>query len=272
MAFQIIKHAFRMIFGNFGQAIRVSFGPFLIAILCCGAVFVFLGDVINAVRHGTDVSTLDGSDAIMVLVSLFGLVAVMLFVFGWVAVAWHRFILLEEYSGLLPAKSGRPIWPYVGRSVGYGMLLLLLAIPLVLLFGAVALNMGDHVAIIIMVIPSAILTFVWFRIALALPSVAVGKPIAIGQAWSASSRMSGTIFGVALILMAIETATGLFIEPITASVPMVGLVLDLCTQWVLLMLGVSILTTLYGHLIEKRPLIDRVFSKAITSPCFAPLA
>ena len=36
--------------------------------------------------------------------------------------------------------------------------------------------------------------------------------------------------------------------------PIIGFALDIALQWTVLMLGVSILTTFYGHLIEGRDL------------------
>ncbi len=269
MAFQIIKHAIQMVIGNFGQALRVSIGPFLILVAAFVAVFFLLGDSIDALENMSDPTLPGESEIIMVVFATFGLFALALFVFAWVAVSWHRFILLEEYTGILPVMSNRPIGAYVGRSMLYGLLLMLLALPLLLVFGSVAASVAHSLSPMtfistgislaftaIMTVPAAILTFVWFRIALALPSVAVGKPISLGQAWSVSSGLSGTIFGVAVSLTVMGVVGDVIIGPIFDSAPIIGFGLDMIVQWFLLMLGVSILTTLYGHLIEKRPLID----------------
>ena len=59
-----------------------------------------------------------------------------MFVTSWVAVAWHRFILLEEPAGLLPGISGRPIWSYLRKSIMLGLLIVLIAIPVMFIFGA----------------------------------------------------------------------------------------------------------------------------------------
>ena len=111
-------------------------------------------------------------------------------------------------------------------------------------------------ALIVFVFVTTILTYLWFRIALALPAIAVGKPITMGQAWEASKGMSGTIFGVALLLMAINGVATIFTGQIAMVFGPLAFLIDLAVQWTILMLGVSILTTFYGHLIEKRPLID----------------
>jgi hypothetical protein len=264
MAFQIIRHAFRMIFGNFGQALRASIGPYVVLIVGYLVVFALVGQSGAFMQLASGVGTLPEGAIGAVILATIGLIPFTLFVLAWIAVSWHRFILLEEYSGILPAVSGRPIWPYVGRSILYGLLIGLLAVPLAFLaeiitspFLSSASPSGLPLpAVLMFVAVTAVLSFVWFRIGLALPSVAVGKPIAMGAAWSASREMSGTIFGVAVLLMVINGIATLLVNQLNGISPFIGVIVDLAVQWTILMLGVSILTTLYGHLIEKRPLID----------------
>ncbi|WP_159086883.1 hypothetical protein [Loktanella sp. Alg231-35] len=264
MAFQIIRHAFRMIFGNLGQALRASVGPYIVLIVGYLAVYAMVGQTGAFMQLASGAGSIPEDAGGVFVLALLVLVPFTLFVLAWIAVSWHRFILLEEYSGILPAVSGRPIWPYVGRSILYGLLIVLLAIPLVFVVGFIAspfLSSGSQAllslpALMVFIAVTAVLSFVWFRIGLALPSVAVGEPITMGAAWAASRDMSGTIFGVALLLMAINGIATLLVNQISGIAPVVGVVVDLALQWTILMLGVSILTTLYGHLIEKRPLID----------------
>jgi len=264
MAFQIIRHAFRMIFGNLGQALRVSVGPYIVLVVGYLVAFMVAGQsgALGALTSGAPTMSENVSGLFVLLV--LALIPFTLFVLAWIAVSWHRFILLEEYSGILPAVNDRPIWPYAGRSILYGLLILLIAIPLFFVVGLVAtpfLSSSPQaafspIAILVFVAVAAVLSFVWFRIGIALPSIAVGQPISIGQAWQASAPMSGTIFGVSLLLMAINALGEVVITPFSTTAPLIGMLLSIAVQWTVLMLGVSILTTLYGHLIEKRPLID----------------
>ena len=265
MAFQIIRHALRMIFGNLGQALRCSIGPYVILILGYILAFTIFGGSMRMMgpgQMGTPEMMGDGGAGLVLLVFL--LIPFTLFVISWVAVSWHRFILLEEYSGILPAVSDRPIWPYAGRSLLYGLLVGLAAIPVFIVASLIAAPMAgpgmgggvSPLALIIFVLVTAILTYLWFRIAIALPAVAVGKPITMGQAWEASKGMSGTIFGVAFLLMAINGIATILTTQIAMILGPLAFLIDLAVQWTILMLGVSILTTFYGHLIEKRPLID----------------
>jgi hypothetical protein len=263
MAVQILRHAFSMIFGNLGQALRVSVGPYLLLIFAAVACFAVIGfpamSQLDATSAAFDPEVLQGISILALPIGIF-LIVLGLFVFGWVAVSWHRFILLEEYAGKLPQVSGRPIWPYVGRSILYGFLIILIAMPLFSIFGLLAApfasNPNSPLVIAILVIPSAILTFIWFRISLVLPSIAVGKPITMGQAWAASSGLASTILGVAFLLMLFNGIGGFVLGLVSKAAPIIGFVFDLGFQWLMLMVGISILTTFYGHLIEKRPLVD----------------
>ncbi len=265
MAFQIIRHAFRMIFGNLGQALRCSIGPYAILILGVAVLFAAFGGPMRMMdpdQMGRPEMMGDGGTGTVLLVFL--LIPFMLFIVSWVAVSWHRFILLEEYAGILPAISGRPIWAYAGRSIIYGLLVGLAAVPLFIVASLIAMPMAgpgmggvtSPLTLVVFVLVTAVLTYLWFRIALALPAVAVGKPITMGQAWEASKPMSGTIFGVAVLLMAINGVATILTTQIAMVLGPLAFLIDLAVQWTILMLGVSILTTLYGHLIEKRPLID----------------
>ena len=38
-------------------------------------------------------------------------------------------------------------------------------------------------------------------------------------------------------------------------IPVVSIIWDIAVTWLVTMVGVSILTTLYGHYIQKRPLV-----------------
>ncbi len=257
MAFQIIRHAFRMVFGNLREALKASVGPYLILtvifLVAFGTLIETGGMIDRSVPMGGAEPMRPGAALIML-----ALVPVLLFFVSWVAVAWHRFILLEEYPGLLPQMAGRPIWPYAGRSILYGFVSLIAALPLLLLVMALAMPLmmaGEGVASVLVFIGiTGFMTFVWLRIAIALPAVAVGKPISMGDAWRVSKGMSGTIFGVAFLLMGINRLATVLTAQVSAILPIIGFALDIALQWTVLMLGVSILTTFYGHLIEGRDL------------------
>jgi len=260
MAFQIIRHAFRMVFGNFGQALRVSIGPYLILIAVFAVSIAVVGSIegLSATNFdtGSPVPVAPGYTAILFII----LAPATLFVLAWVAVAWHRFILLEEYSGMLPRAAGLPIWPYVRRSMLYGLILALAAIPLGALIFIPAMNLAGDAPLIGFLLLALIVpmvgTYLWFRMALALPSIAIGKPISLGEAWNASRGHSGMIFGAAILLAFINGAANFVSTFADGTVPAIGFFIDVAVQWTGVMLGVSVLTTFDGHLSEGRELPD----------------
>lgn len=257
MALQIIIHTFRMIFGNIGQALRVSLGPYAILILAGFVLFSFAGVTTNLSANPTDMMMSPAVGLIPIL-----MLPLIMFVTAWVAVSWHRFILLEEYSGFLPAVSGRPIWSYAGKAIVLGLLLMLLAIPLFLVIGLVAAPfIGDGtggtpvVATLIFGVAFVLLSVVSLRLGVALVGTALGKPMTFGESWAATAPINGVIVNVALLLVVINVVPGIILTPLTQALPLVGSVLELALTWLTMMLGVSILTTLYGHVIEDRPLV-----------------
>lgn len=263
MAFQILRHAFYIIFHNFGAALKASVGPYLLLVLAGLGVFYATG------LSSVDWATLEAGAGIpaadlspLGLFLIFPLFIFGLFVFGWVAVAWHRYILLEEPIGVLPAVSGRPIWAYIGRAIGYGLLLLLVGIPVGFVATLIGIPLAQSGNFVVAAIPFllvvVLMSYLWFRIAIALPSIAVGKPMRLDEAWGATSPLKGTIFGVTVLLIGFNFLAGIGVGLGGAILPVIGTLLDLFVNWLTLMLGVSILTTFYGHLVEKRPLIDQM--------------
>ncbi|MDO6590440.1 hypothetical protein DS901_17750 [Loktanella sp. D2R18] len=254
-----------MIFNNFGQALRVSVGPYALLIAVSALIFWSLGliSVLGEIAAGQVAPEQLQSFGGSIIIGVLAVVVLAVFVAAWVAVSWHRFILLEEYSGILPAMSGRPIWPYVGKSMLLGLLIVVLGMVIGLIlglvliplsaFGEAALVLGGAVISMLMV---AILSLMWFRMGVALPATAVGKPIKLGEAWEATSKVNGTIIGIVLIIAVVSFIAGVATQGLYEIHPILGVVTDLFVQWVNLMIGVSILTTLYGHVIEGRPLID----------------
>lgn len=260
MALRLIIHTFRMIFGNLGQALKISVGPYLILILGVFAVAAAISP------------TIDSTVGVNPIAGLLGLLIfpLILFVTAWVAVSWHRFILKEEYAGLLPAIKGRPIWPYVGKAILLALVMFVVAIPVFLLFSFMVMpligtNVGDPTqfqpnfptwAILVFAVAYVVIGFIALRLAVSLVGTALEKPMSFRDAWTATKPVAGTIFGVTIIIVLINIVPAIILPFLTASIPIIGFVLDIIINWVTMMVGISILTTIYGHVIENRPLPD----------------
>ncbi|SHJ01610.1 hypothetical protein [Wenxinia saemankumensis] len=264
MGWQIVRHSFALLGRNLGAAARASLGPILIAVLVILLIGAASGvspaalaalDPANPAAPG-----LAGGALLVGLATLL----VVLFVSAWVAVTWHRYVLLEEEPALVPALGGRPVWPYLGRTIVLSIVLILCAIPLSFVTGLVAAPFigadpgagtapapGFGPAFVIGVLFAAVLTWLWLRFGLILPATAVGQPMRMGESWARTKPAAGAIFLATLILMAITFAAGIVVD-LALGGTILATILSLLVNWVSLMVGISILTTLYGHLVEGR--------------------
>ncbi len=261
MAWNIVRHAFAMIFNNFGQALRVTVGPGLL-LVAAWTLFILVAAIpLDAMNAGVDADNFAPGNPLLMLLLVLPLIAFSFFVMGWVAVAWHRFILLEEYSGIIPAIADRPIWGYIGKSMLLGLLIALVAIPVSFIVGILVVpfaGMSGELPILALglsgLLIGTLLGFVWFRTAISLPAKALGKDMGFGEAWSKSKGLSSTILGVTLIIVGLNIGVGIVFTLVLSSVPVLSFVAEIAVNWLSTMAGISVLTTLYGHLVEGRSL------------------
>jgi hypothetical protein len=242
----IFLHALRMVFGNFTRTLRI--GGVALAVLV--ALTLSLGGLSRA-----EVTSVSGT----AMVLTFARIIVGL----WVAVAWHRYILLEEEPGaLLPAWNGVAIWAYFKAGFLVGLILLVILLPLMTVAGFLLLPMAGPsaaspplllglIGFLVAFLPAI---FIFYRLSPALPAAAIGRPLGLREAWF-QTGVSGWAF-VPLTLVSV-LAGWLLDLPLPAlarvSLPL-ALVWSAVGQWLMLMVGASIMTTIYGHYIERRDL------------------
>ena len=252
MAWNIIQHAFFIVFGNLKEALKASILPFIILV---GIVMAFSAlSGLPIVGEQLNVEAVDNLGSIGLFVIL-GLVSVM-FVFGWVAVTWHRFILLEEYPTIIPSVSGRPIWPYVGRILMIILQMMVVVLPVMLILLP---SLGGLLASPVLVVGASLalnvfITFLWFRVCVSLPSVAVGNHMSSVEAWSKTNNIWGDILVMSIIVIVLSFGVNLIVSTLFSSIPIIAGILQFVVQWTSMMVGISILTTVYGHVVEGRPL------------------
>ncbi|GGL55379.1 hypothetical protein [Wenxinia marina] len=270
MGWRIVRHSIVLLFRNFGAALAVSIGPLaiaLIGIILAGLALGFspAGALVAPYSFYAMATLPTDSDpeaaAMMMRVGilLFVHLAVILLVSAWIAVAWHRYVLVEEAPGLVPPVRGGTILGYAGRTILLGLLVVLAAIPLSMVLGLVAapaLQRPDSlvsqiVVFALSVVIPAVLSWMWLRLGLVLPARAVGQAFGLGDSWRATQPAAGPIFAAALLLGLIALGLSLVVPAVFGS-GWPGLALQLAANWFSLMLGISILTALYGHLVEGR--------------------
>jgi hypothetical protein len=239
--FSLLLQSFRLIFGNLSQSLRLS-SP-LVAVLVAALVMFgpsyFIQDV--------DITSANALPPGAVFFQLLTLVVTM-----WVAVAWHRFVLLEEYpAGALPAFHGGRMLAYFG----YGILLGLVVGIAILLMGALvglALFWAPVLMIAGIMIVAIAGSWAFYRLSPILPASAIGKSIPMKEAWSATKPLSGAILSAMVVFVVTIFALALLGALIGSVIPILGGLILLVFNWLYILLGVSFLTTLYGVAIEGR--------------------
>lgn len=254
MGVDVFLHSVRLVLNNWRTALRIT--GLLYLIYAVPSLLLML--IFPAPTDPQQALAAAGTAGAVGLIT--GILAIVAFV--WIAVAWHRYVLLdEEPDGQLPQFEGKRLLTYGGYSfllglVGMVVMLVIsgiVAIILVPLLGAVG-------AILTGVIGIAAVLIVGYRLAPLLPAIAVDKPITMGAAWRATASANAVI-----IILAVVSAVAAVAIDVPAMILMlagsVGYFLAnvwmLVTGWLKMLVGVSILTTLYGHYIEGRALPSR---------------
>ncbi len=227
---KIFAHSMGMVVGNLAIAIKITLIPAIIGVAAMVAMVTVMGVSFETFADEAALERLvreQGAGAVLGPFFLFLLI--LLVVEFWVFVAWHRFVLLEEYpTGWIPAFRTDRILAYFGKALLLG--LIAVGMALILSLGAAAIG------------------------AIAGQAGAIGKPLKISEAWAATRGTSW-----ALVLVLIIAGVVQFLMQIVATLSMavfapLGFVFLLLAMLVMTLVNVSILTTLYGHYIEGRAL------------------
>jgi hypothetical protein len=121
----------------------------------------------------------------------------------WVAVAWHRYILLEEEPGaLLPAWNGAAIWAYFKAGLMVGLILLVVLLPLMTVAGFLLVPLAGPsaaspplllglIGFLVAFLPAI---FIFYRLSPALPAAAIGRPLTLREAWFQTGSAAGPSF------------------------------------------------------------------------------
>lgn len=254
----IFKHAVLMLWQNKIVALRLAVVPFLIGIAAI-VVFVSMFSDMDLMQEMMFPGSPIGNQPELMpeqmpgfFTGLIGFLVLSLAFTLWVIVAWHRFILLEEYpEGLIPPFNGNRVLAYFGQILKIMLIGMLLAIPI----GIVMAFAGQNFVLMIVfgTIVGVVLIVVFYRISIILPGSAIGKPVTIREAWDATKGASFAIV-VLVVLGGVAQMIVQFVAGFFIVVPVLGFAINLLVSFAIGMINASILTTLYGHYIEGREL------------------
>lgn len=245
-AVQILLHSIRQVLGNFGAALRLSALPYVVQI---GVSLMLARSFLGSATGDADSSAYDRPGAGF-FVALFVMIVTSLII----AVNWHRFILLNERPGLIPALHGRAMWAYALRILLISLVVGLIAVPLVIIPVALAATTDSIVLIKIISLFAAVAgSIVVLRFSVSLPAMALGEKMPFSAGWNSMTGHGGTAVGLAVILLLAQFAMDTAVSVFAFSLPLL-VAANLIAGWVSLMVGLSVLTTLYGHYVEGRSL------------------
>lgn len=241
-AFRVLWHALRQVLGNLRQALMLSVVPLVVGLgVAAGMIMVR--------QHWTRSPGLGGGGLVTALLAY-------LLVMAWLAVRWHRYILLDEHENLFAPPSRAAFWRYVGamlRIVLVIVLVLLAALPMLYVIS----RTGSWVlAIFIAVVMNLLFFGLTLILGAALAGAAIGAHRPIRTAWERLKPAGGTLLVLSLLALAGNEAVEALLKAAASSgLPGVFKVIVIaCCSWLSLLIGLSVLTTLWGHYVEDRPL------------------
>lgn len=245
MAVRIFLHSIGLVFNQLSGAFRISGLLYLV-------YFVLSFIALMVLVHPTP----GREPSFPGLAFLAGVLGALFFL--WIAVGWHRFVLIDELPNApIPMFHGNRILAYVGRGLQTALIVMLVSIvPLALFTSLLFATKSEQIMLPFAIVISIITLVISYRLAPMLPGAAIGQSIGAGAAWTATSGAFGTIFGLAVISAIASLVIDLPVELLKLLPGGSFLVFGwlFITTWVKLMVGVSILTTIYGVFVEKRVL------------------
>lgn len=249
LGWQMFVHSVRLVFANLGAAFRVSLALYAISV---AIQYGIQGTLTKSISAGgfdaTEMIKATGALKLFVMSLLSVLISI------WIAIGWHRYVLLQETPvGWLP------VWPGI-RILGYFWRTILIFLLIV----AVSLVVGFVVGLLAAAIPAfqVFLPFVFigigaigfFRLSPVLPATALGNRMTLRDAWTATSGHNGSI--LLLALLAVVASVFLQLPTIVSGDPfsLISQIYTVVVGWFATIISVSLLTTIYGHFVEGRPI------------------
>lgn len=259
----IFRKSVEIVMGNFRQAVWLSGGLFVLAVFLSTAINVAMTGsmIVNPTDMQID-SSLPKSEQMKMAQDAFQSSSALLIgnvlliiAMSWIAIAWHRFVLLEESSPqLFPNWNTARLFHYLGKTLLLVFLIAIgLALPLavlsLLLSGAGLNGLMPFLSLGLFVC----VYYFFFRAGLVLPAIALDKRLSFSESLQKTAELSNAIWGTAMIVVGVSFAVAILLGALMPN-NIFGVLANAVVQWFMVMISASLLTTLYGHAVERRPL------------------
>ncbi|MCB1493492.1 MAG: hypothetical protein KDJ77_17140 [Rhodobiaceae bacterium] len=265
MGYRIFMRCLSQVLRNWLAALKLSW------VWCLVAFAMLL--VLVAGRLGIGFSWNDTALATKILLAVIAIVLLVVG-FAFVAIGWHRYVLREEaIGGFFVVRSGWPARTYILRWLRIIFIIFLFAIPIAVgaelvsgifermfgysEYGRIALWMAPVWAFVAQTVSNwAIL-----RIGLGLPAIAVDGDISVSESFRITQVYAGQLVVTAMLIALLGFVPDLLMAATDFAPPdmawpsvIVVTIVGLAFYWIGGFAAIGILTVLYGHLVEKRPI------------------
>ena len=255
-ALAILAHALRMLTHEPAMTLRVIAPALLIIVGTVSVALATMQDTLVAFQTAPESFALpEGAPVLlMFLLLIAGLVGTSL-----LAILWHRHVLLNGTGIDSDLRAGTAvILGYLWRALVLGAVQFLIAIPIIIamtIIGTAVASIGGT-ALFPLITVAASLLFIWIalRISVVLPAAALGTSMRIGESWEATAPAANTLWSVALLFSLINLGVGLLANIIMPDNLTLAIIVQTLVYILEALVFISVLTTLYGHLIEGRSL------------------
>jgi hypothetical protein len=261
---QTIRHMLSSTMNNLRFALIAQW-PWMLIL----AVIIGVFGASNAIPFGQPATELEAffkENPSQIVIFFLGGIVVLLtsfLAFSSVAVAWHRYVLLDEVpQGLAKLRLDGTVWRYFGNLILLSLVVMVVMLPIAVVVvpltsvSPIIGGIGFLAYLIVVLLP------VINRLSIKLPAVALGRTdFRLGDAWAASANNWWQIIAVGFGVVAISWGVGLILELLSRVLATVlgtaigfwtSLLLQTFVNWVLTIMGITFLTSLYGFFVEKR--------------------
>ncbi len=263
--FKALGHAFRSTTDNIGFAFHISWPWVLILLPFNVATNLYM--VLNGLETGGEP---DPAKIGMYFAVATPLILASIVAYASIAVNWHRYVLLDEIAeGWQRLRIDGLMWRYIGNFILVVLVLVACSIPVATALGLVSYLLitllGGGELLPVLLIPAAValyaLAFIAaYRLLVKMPAVALGRrDFSMGDAWRATGGNSWRMLGLLILFVLCLVLIGVIMLAITYAFGLLGTIglslavaIQVMVNWVATILGVTLLTSLYGFFVEGR--------------------
>ena len=203
----------------------------------------------------------------------------------WIAIAWHRFILNDENSTrFIPRFYGKNIWKYFWTFVCIALVAFVPILCVIIILEV--FNLSDFVVYMLvdfdlfsyrsdmeartgyslgsavgpfkqldyftlLIVFNVFYFYFCYRLCTCLPARAIGLSSGLKFSWNTTKGHHSTLIGVSVVIVIINGLHSLIVHYLFED-SFLLLIWSIFSNWIIIMLNISILTTIYEYFVEKR--------------------